>query len=210
MTLIEFPANRLRYPIPAFDYQDCVLAGGAIRDSIQDIAPKDLDIFGPSRERLEAFAERNLKDYRPVYESQFSLTYVKTTPTMGEFTVLETGEKINEIKTSVQLVFFRPYHNHEQLVGDFPFTINQFTFDGNVVRATPDAIIDSFLRRCRINHLRKADVYDTLLRIDRYHRKGYEVGPEVIPEVMKVIQTLTPTEMEQYSVRPKGISFGGY
>jgi hypothetical protein len=194
MQLVTLASQYLKYPIPNFDYDNCVLAGGAIRDSIQDIKFKDLDVFGPSKEELEYFAEKNLihNGYKKVFTSQWAWTYVKS----------GTG--------SVQLVYGRPLVSYEQLFGEFPFTLNQFAYNGQDIIATPEAIIDTLTKVLRLNTLAAPDIFDTLNRIKRYTDKGYQEIEGTTDKVLEFIQNMPAAEVEKYSVRPKGFSHGGY
>lgn len=185
MNIVKLSKDNLRIKIPDFIYGDCFIAGGAIRDSILLEKRTDIDIFGATKEKLDAFIEANLKDAKEVYTSDRMRTFIKD------------GNKIQ--------VIYIYYASIAAALDSFDFTLCQFAYDGKDVYCNPQSLLDIFRKKIVIHKLNKEFAIDSLRRVQKYIKKGYTICNGGWKQFIDTIRDATQEEINnQMDFYPDG------
>jgi len=185
MNLITLSKDNLRRAMPEFVFDGTWIAGGFIRDSILLEKHSDIDIFGVSKEKLDAFIESNLKNAKEIYSSDRMRTFMKD------------GEKIQ--------VIFLPYVSIETCLDSFDFTLCQFAWDGNTIICNPQSILDVFRKKIVVHKISTAFALDSLRRMQKYIKKGYTICNGGLKEFIDTIRAATQEEIDtQLDFYPDG------
>jgi hypothetical protein len=154
------------------------LCGGAVKDLLNGDTPADYDLFGFTVDHLVAFELEYLVD-SPRWKQTYSSNEVRS------YTEVETGEK-------VQLIFRDERQGTpEEVIGNFPFVINQFAFDGISIITTQQALDDNTDKVIRLNSVTSQNCIDCIVRIAKYSQKGYILA---ISSLYKLINTIKETD----------------
>lgn len=158
-------------------YNDCFIAGGAIRDCIDGKEFDDIDFFG-SNVNLHLMAEELLKpnSYELVYDSDILQTY---------------KNKKEGIK--VQLIL-RDYKTMEEAMSMFDFTVCQFAYNGNGANfmCNPEALLHLSNKKLIVHSLPYP--YDTLRRLQKYIKKGFSICDGGLKEIGDAIRAMSEVQ----------------
>lgn len=150
MQLVKISKHQLLESLPDFIYGNCWLAGGAVRDSLLGLTPRDFDIWGPSTEDLDSFILLNKIDEAAlISETENAKTY-RHAPCHaslgGEAKGNPTGDSF------VVQAILKTYSDIEACFKNFDFNICQFAYNGGEdIVCTPDALLDLGKRELRRN-----------------------------------------------------------
>lgn len=174
--------ENLRYKFPEFSHKDTWIAGGAIRSSILNKKPNDIDVFGKSEEAVDNFIEENLSNGKKVYDSGMIRTY-----------------KIQRDEEWKVQVMSRFYDSIQDCLDSFDFTICQFAKNNDLTFANPDGIIHTFRKKLVINNIQEDFAVDTLRRIQKYVKKGFEICDGGLLQIANSIREMDEESFEQNS-----------
>lgn len=177
------------------------LAGGYIRSKIAGEQVSDIDLFAGSKEECEMFgrmiaAGRDVKPYK----------------TRNAMTILSPPRVI------VQVISRWVYSDPESLLASFDFTVARacMWFDQNegAWRSLIDPRFYSDLASKRLRYCspeRNEDAGGSLLRVQKFIRKGYDIAPEEFGRVIaRLIQKVHPDSgLWQQSEEGKAKVLGG-
>jgi hypothetical protein len=151
-----------------------VLAGGYIRARVAREDAADIDLFTPTPDTGGLLAQ-GLADKRQV----------KLFRTMNAYTILSPP------RAPVQFIHRWSYANPLALVASFDFTVAQAAVWWDPVdRAWASAVSPMFYRDLAARRLRYTfpvrheDVGGSLLRVQKFIRKGYDISPEQLASVI--------------------------
>ncbi len=162
------------------------IAGGAIRAWFDGGTSRDIDVFGVSKEQLDAFVSEKLPSWELTASNPITRTF-----TNG--------------KNTVQVIDGKPFPSVNECIGYFDFTICQFGWDGESVVTTPLGIISTLRKHLAVNTIHKEHALDSMRRAFKYQRDGFDPCFGTLKSIADVIQSLTPEEVKsQIEISPNG------
>lgn len=160
-----------------------ILAGGFIRDAINDDTPKDMDLFFQS-ERDQRDAMTTLLDGRWSFVEQ-----------KGSVLTLSCGQR------DVQLIHWS-FSNISDLVSQFDFTCCAVALMRSPRKGTwvnhsaPSFKADTAARILKVHSLPKP--VKSLSRVARFMKRGWTVTPETLEQIAKAIRADAGDYHEEY------------
>ena len=167
------------------EFENLVLAGGAIRDALFDKTISDYDLFLTDSSVVESVKQYFLDN---------GFTNVFTCP-LGQLFTYMKGEdfKKPEECTKVQIIHKRSYSDVADLLNSFDFSVTYFAmqYDNReeefVISTSWQAIKD--VRKKQVSLVNLEYPSSTINRLYKYRKKGYYVG-HVIKEIVAAINTM--------------------
>jgi len=146
------------------------LAGGFIRDCIAGEPPSDIDIFGPTKDALEAAARKLGEDARVI-------------ETDNAFTVIGKG------RLSVQFIHRWTYKTAAEIVPSFDFSIARAAawYDDKGWHSICDDRFYPDLAAKRLVYCcpdRNEDAGGSMLRVLKFYQRGYRIPLDSLGAVM--------------------------
>lgn len=119
-----------QYPIilKILEIDGVVLAGGAIRDLLNSVEPKDFDIFftnDSSRFQVEELLGT------PEAETHYTKTYFFMEPELDKPKLPPYLVQVNKTEVEIQLVFKQTYGNEQSIIDNFDFSLVQWALSRN-------------------------------------------------------------------------------
>ena len=147
--------------------ENAVIAGGAVRDMLFDVPPKDVDIFVPHKVIKEVKKEVQKLDKEMVPKGEDYKTLDRyTIPSSKRYLKSDSGFECYGFKfEDIQFDLITSYYlNDEQfgenLIEDFDYGLNMVFYDGLSINDTNDEFKRDFLNRRKT--LRKINSVDHL------------------------------------------------
>lgn len=150
-----------------------VLAGGAIRDTLQSGKPKDYDIFFTELEAKDQVVESIRYQFERIAKTHYTETYVKI---------------IDQEEVKIQLVFKKVYNGMSEIIYDFDFSNVMFAINKNGVAIGHNTIKDHLNMRVGINCISKP--LSSLNRLQKYV-DNYNVN-DAYKYIVSLLQTTPP------------------
>lgn len=202
MKLIEKPVTDGRYKkvvsrVADFEFGPWV-AGGSVR-KVWEEKPwnrQDIDFFFASPTQFRTFADR-VSEFGKIeykHETDNAVTYkIYTGPyrqKQSMFDSLKSVISLDEQDPSlnpenwlnVQFVRRKFYASFEDLLNDFDINIAQFVTDGNIMRATEQALVNAENKLLRLNPMSTKGIKP--LRFAKYCAYGYKPTLELFSDVV--------------------------
>lgn len=184
MSLSEISKENLLYPLPELNLDKVWIAGGAVRSSLLGEKYSDIDVFGQTKEDLNAFVE-TLNGYKLVYNSENLRTYKKG------------NDKVQ--------VIFREYKSIKECLNSFDYTICQFAMNNDGLYCMPDSLIHLFRKRLVVNQINLDYAADSLRRMQKYIKRGFTICDGGIAQIMEAVRGATDEQIENaFSFYPDG------
>jgi len=178
LKVVTISKENLKTELPDFDYCNCFIAGGAIRDSIVGKEYSDIDIFG-TLENLDAFRDKNLSEWKEGIKSK-----------TGDDSYIDSSlRNFYKDGIKVQLIFKEETQEMYRCLDQFDYTICQFGFDGKDVYCNPESIIHLYEKKLVIHAL--PFPYDSMRRMQKYIKKGYSICNGGLKEIGDAIRKMS-------------------
>lgn len=150
----------------------CILGGGYIRARVAGEEPSDIDLFSPSVDAAEVSASR-LADGRSV----------KVYRTRNAFSVLTPN------RIAVQFIHRWQFSDADALIRSFDFTVAQAAiwWAGEEWHSITSTLFYADLAAKRLRYLRPdrhEDAGGSLLRVQKFLHRGYNISPEDLAAVI--------------------------
>ena len=158
-----------------------IIAGGAVTSIFTNSEINDIDVYFRSKEMFSAFLAG-------VLSRELDINYMTITH-VSDRSILMTDH--NDLK--VQLIYYKFFDSPEKIFEDFDFSVNMGAYD---CKSGEFILHDSFMKH---NAQRYIDInvntafpLISVLRVDKYRKKGYEVSKA---QMLSLLLRITQLEL---------------
>lgn len=151
------------------------VGAGSLRRLVRGEDPlgADIDFFFRDEEQLAAFETL-------LARNGYSLS--KVTTHHKEYTKL-----VDKKEVLVQCIFFKYYHNVDEVIDSFDFTISQFAYDGRYLYTGDYTLFDTGRSRLQVHKVTYP--VSTVRRMLKYGKQGYTICNGTIATVLNSMVT---------------------
>ncbi len=181
--------------IQLFKSAKCFIAGGAVTSVFSNKEINDIDVYFRDYESLRAVLKAlfNIDDHeeKELYFEGQSFSMVYTNHTKKSISFIKD-------KMTVQLIYFRFFNSAEEIFNTFDFSVNMGCYDcasGDFI-LHPDFIKDIAQRSLRVNPHTAFPII-SLLRVDKYKQKGYDISRKAFITLCLAVNNLQLKTWEQ-------------
>lgn len=174
-----------------------IIAGGFVSTVFNTQSPAhDIDIFFTGVEAFqrtyELFANPPTDDkFWAIREYTLSINIEELCNKSKQIKLVQLNS-INKDRVPIQLIKMIWFNDAEHIIDSFDWTVCQVAIDGKDLVYNPGALMDLYQRRLVLHRFHYPG--DALYRLAKYIRKGYDILPVTLLELVSEIRGCSDTE----------------